>query len=220
MRGHSVGGFGSVTTNKVIASVVADLLGLYVQAFPKYGAEKKGLPTTYYLTVAREPIRIHSELRVVDFVVVNDFDAFFYTRPLAGLVRGGSLFIQSEHDSAEILWKALPWKVRDEIVEKDLTVYYLDTLAIARDVAPTPDLEERMQGIVLLGVFLKVAPFIREQNLPEEEVWKAVEAVLRKYFGKRGEAVVQANLEAVRRGFREVQTIPTELMVSSHVQEV
>ena len=220
MRGHSVGGFGSVTTNKVIASVVADLLDLYVQAFPKYGAEKKGLPTTYYLTVAKEPIRIHSELRVVNFVVVNDFDAFFYTRPLAGLTPGGSLFIQSEHDSAEALWKALPWKVRDEIVEKDLTVYYLDTLAIARAVAPTPDLEQRMQGIVLLGVFLKVAPFIRERNLPEEEVWKAVEGVLRKYFGKRGEAVVQANLEAVRRGYREVQTIPTDLMVGSHVQEV
>ncbi|MCF6192460.1 MAG: 2-oxoacid:acceptor oxidoreductase family protein, partial [Candidatus Hydrothermae bacterium] len=52
MRGHSVGGFGSVTTNKVIATLVADLFDLHVQAYPKYGAEKKGLPTTYYLTVA------------------------------------------------------------------------------------------------------------------------------------------------------------------------
>src|SRR5947207_8066749 len=31
MRGHSVGGFGSVTTNKVIASVASDLFGLYAQ---------------------------------------------------------------------------------------------------------------------------------------------------------------------------------------------
>ena len=40
MRGHSVGGYGSVTTNKVIATIVGDLFDLYVQAYPKYGSEK------------------------------------------------------------------------------------------------------------------------------------------------------------------------------------
>ncbi|MCI0450687.1 MAG: pyruvate ferredoxin oxidoreductase, partial [Chlorobi bacterium] len=49
MRGHSVGGYGSVTTNKVIASLVEEIFNLNVQAYPKYGSEKKGLPTTYYL---------------------------------------------------------------------------------------------------------------------------------------------------------------------------
>ncbi|HXI52251.1 MAG TPA: hypothetical protein VNH84_12115, partial [Candidatus Saccharimonadales bacterium] len=40
MRGHSVGGFGSVTTNKLIASFVGELFNLNVQAYPKYGSEK------------------------------------------------------------------------------------------------------------------------------------------------------------------------------------
>jgi pyruvate-ferredoxin/flavodoxin oxidoreductase len=61
MRGHSVGGFGSVTTNKLIAGFVGELFNIYVQAYPKYGSEKKGLPTTYYLTVAEKHIRTHSE---------------------------------------------------------------------------------------------------------------------------------------------------------------
>ena len=52
MRGHSVGGYGSVTTNKVIATIAGEVFGMDVQAYPKYGSEKKGLPTTYYLTVA------------------------------------------------------------------------------------------------------------------------------------------------------------------------
>ena len=72
MRGHSVGGFGSVTTNKVIATIVGDLFDLYVQAYPKYGSEKKGLPTTYYLTVADEPIRTHCELNFVEGVGDNE----------------------------------------------------------------------------------------------------------------------------------------------------
>ncbi len=52
MRGHSGDGYGSVATNKIIATIIADLFGLQVQAYPMYGSEKKGLPTTYYLTVA------------------------------------------------------------------------------------------------------------------------------------------------------------------------
>jgi pyruvate-ferredoxin/flavodoxin oxidoreductase len=55
MRGHSIGGFGSVTTNKVIASVAADVFGKHVQAFPKYGSEKKGLPTSYHLRSTTSP---------------------------------------------------------------------------------------------------------------------------------------------------------------------
>ena len=46
MRCHSVGGFGSVTTNKVIATIAGNVFGKDVQAYPKYGSEKKGLPTT------------------------------------------------------------------------------------------------------------------------------------------------------------------------------
>ena len=89
MRGHSVGGYGSVTTNKVIASLVEEIFGLDVQAYPKYGSDKKGLPTTYYLTVATEPIREHSEIEHVDFVPINDINAFGVANPLHGLGENG-----------------------------------------------------------------------------------------------------------------------------------
>ena len=38
---------------------------------------------------------------------------------------------------------------------------------------------------------------------------------MRKYFGKRGERVVQDNLNAVRRGFAEVIEIPREVMLAT-----
>jgi len=56
LRGHSIGGFGSVTTNKLVATLAGELFGKVVQAYPRYGSEKKGLPTTYYLTLADRPI--------------------------------------------------------------------------------------------------------------------------------------------------------------------
>ncbi len=41
----------------------AELLGLYIKANPKYGSEKKGQPTTFYATLAHEPIRLNCELQ-------------------------------------------------------------------------------------------------------------------------------------------------------------
>ena len=69
-----------------------------------------------------------------------------------------------------------------------------------------------MQGIVLLGVFLRVTPFQTVHSISDEVLFKGVEKSLRKYFGKRGEQVVQDNLKAVSRGFREVIEIPREVM--------
>ncbi|MDE2484054.1 MAG: 2-oxoacid:acceptor oxidoreductase family protein [candidate division NC10 bacterium] len=215
MRGHSVGGFGSVTTNKVIATIVGDLFGLKVQAYPKYGSEKKGLPTTYYLTVAKERIRTHCELTQVDFVPLNDINAFNLGNPLAGLATDGMVFIQTDKKTPEEVWTRIPDYAKRIIRERRIRVLALDTVKIAREVASSADLEQRMQGIVLLGIFLRCTPFLREQRLSEAQVFSAVERSLRKYFGKRGEQVVQDNLAAVRRGYTEVFEVPVETMAEA-----
>jgi pyruvate-ferredoxin/flavodoxin oxidoreductase len=201
MRGHSVGGYGSVTTNKVIASLVGEIFGLHVQAYPKYGSDKKGLPTTYYLTVAPEPIREHSEMDHVDFVPVHDINAFGAADPLHGLRPGGSLFLQSRGTDDAQVWARLPAAARNTILDRGLRVFYLDAVKIARELAAAPDLQLRMQGIVLLGIFLRVAPFVRARGLSEPQLFEGVEKALRKYFGRRGEQVIASNLAAVKQGY-------------------
>jgi len=208
MRGHSVGGFGSVTTNKVIATIVGDLFDLYVQAYPKYGSEKKGLPTTYYMTAAEEPIRTHCEMNFVEFVPLNDVNAFSTGNPLKGLQPGGTVFVQASHTDPQLVWANIPAYARRLIHEKNLRVLYLDAAAIAREVASESDLQVRMQGIVLLGVFLKSTPFLERRQISQTDLMVGVEKSLRKYFGKRSEQVVQDNLTCVRRGFADVQEIP------------
>jgi pyruvate-ferredoxin/flavodoxin oxidoreductase len=70
----------------------------------------------------------------------------------------------------------------------------------------------RMQGIVTLGAFLKLTPYAKESGVSDEQVMAGVEKALRKYFGKRGERVVQDNLTCVRRGYTETREIPRELI--------
>jgi pyruvate-ferredoxin/flavodoxin oxidoreductase len=212
MRGHSVGGYGSVTTNKVIATIAGEVFGMDVQAYPKYGSEKKGLPTTYYLTIAKDHIRVHSELEHVEFIPLNDVNAFNLENPLAGLADNGMVFVQSQKTNPAEIWAAIPAWARKEIVQKNVRLFALDTVAIAREVSSLADLQQRMQGIVLLGVFLRVTPFQSEHAISQEVLFQGVEKSLRKYFGKRGEQVVRDNLKAVSRGYSEVIEIPREVM--------
>src|SRR5690242_82794 len=135
MRGHSVGGFGSVTTNKVIATIAGQVFGKDVQAYPKYGSEKKGLPTTYYLTIADSHIFTHSELARVDLVVLNDTNAMFSGNPLTGMVDGGAIFMQSPYTSAADVWARIPLEHKRTIRKRNLRLYFIDMVKIARDVA-------------------------------------------------------------------------------------
>lgn len=207
MRGHSVGGFGSVTTNKVIATIAGDVFGKDVQAYPKYGSEKKGLPTTYYLTIADEHILTHSELEHVDLVILNDVNAIL-GNPLKGLLAGGAIFMQAADAEPRKVWNRIPPRHQETIRSKDLHVYFTDTVKIAREVAREADLQMRMQGIVTLGAFLKLTPYAQQSGMSDDVVMAGVEKALRKYFGKRGEHVVQDNLTCVRRGYTELQEIP------------
>src|SRR6185437_6019272 len=135
MRGHSVGGFGSVTTNKVIATIAGNVFGKDVQAYPKYGSEKKGLPTTYYLTVAVSHINIHCELEMVDLLCINDPTAMLSPLTLKGLVAGGAIFMQSPYTDPAEVWKRFPAENRRWIKDNNIRVYYCDMVKIAREVA-------------------------------------------------------------------------------------
>src|SRR5260370_11560688 len=70
----------------------------------------------------------------------------------------------------------------------------------------------RMQGIVLLGAFLGLTPYAEESQMSDDHVYAGVEKALRKYFGKRGDRVVQDNLNCVKRGYSELKEIPRAVM--------
>jgi pyruvate-ferredoxin/flavodoxin oxidoreductase len=212
MRGHSIGGFGSVTTNKVIATIGGEVFGKDVQAYPKYGSEKKGLPTTYYLTIADSHIYSHAELEHVDLVVLNDTTALQSGNPLSGVVPGGAIFMQSPFSDPADVWARIPPHHKKTIRENDMRIYYTDMVKIAREVTSVGDLQMRMQGIVLLGAFLHLTPYSRDLGMSDDEVFGGVEKALRKYFGKRGDRVVQDNLTCVKRGYHEMQEVPASLI--------
>jgi len=212
VRIHSIGGWGAVTTGKNLAMTLFELLGWDIKANPKYGSEKKGQPTTYYLSAAPEPIRVNCEYSQVDVVLSPDPQVFLHTNALAGLAKGGVFVIQSNLDSAAAVWATFPMAIQKTIVEQGIRVYYLDAFQIARDEASNADLQLRMQGNAFQGAFFRASDVKERAGLSEENLFKAIENQLEAKFGKKGKRVVEDNLRVVRRGYEELKQIPTEAM--------
>lgn len=214
VRVHSVGGFGSVTTNKVIATMLADIFGFKVQAAPKYGSEKKGLPTNSFLQVTRDQkILTHCDLIQVDFVPLMDPTTWYMGNPLVGMGQGGIVFQHTDETTPEALWDSLPPYAKYFMRENGVRFYGVDTIEIARESCLSdPSLIQRFQGVVLLGVFLRVTPFQSDSGLNEDDLFRAVRKPLEKYFGKRGAKVVDDNLDAVKKGYARVMEVSREIM--------
>ena len=83
------------------------MLGLHSKSAPKYGSEKSGAPTNYYITLSPEPVKItNAELEDVEIVVSPDHKVFSHTNPLRGLARGGTFILQSHLAPLEVWQRA------------------------------------------------------------------------------------------------------------------
>jgi Pyruvate/2-oxoacid:ferredoxin oxidoreductase gamma subunit len=58
-----------------------------------------------------------------------------------------------------------------------------------------------MQGMALVGVFLRVAPFVAAAGISREALFASVGRQLVRFFGKRGQSVIEANLTLVREAY-------------------
>ncbi|MDO8544512.1 MAG: 2-oxoacid:acceptor oxidoreductase family protein, partial [Opitutaceae bacterium] len=224
VRFHSIGGWGMITTGKNLGSIIGDfgsfisernpaydadgflIEKLFVMANPKYGSEKKGAPTNYYLTVAPSTIKVNCELNHVDVVLCCDPKAFTHTNPLEGLKKGGSLVWESS-ESPEAAWERVPAKYRQWIQENNIRIFILPGFDIARKATTQTELQLRMQGNSFLGAFFRVSPFLTSFGISEEQFHKVVHKQYVKKFGRFGDAVVTSNMTVMTEGFSRVVEI-------------
>jgi len=199
IRFHSVGGYGTIATGKLLTDILAGVLGMHSKSAPKYGSEKSGAPTNYYITLSPEPVLItNAELEDVEVVISPDHKVFIHTNPLKGLVEGGTFILQSDLSPAEV-WRELPKHARRTIRDKKIRFLVVDAFAVAKKHAPTPDLETRMMGIAFIGAVAAHVDRVSE-GASAEAIREKVRAQIVKKFGSKGEAVVEGNMAVIHDG--------------------
>ena len=97
IRIHSRGGQGGVTAARMMASAaVKD--GKFATACPFYGAERRGAPIVSFVRIDERPVRIYSQIKKPDMIIVLDPTVMDTVNVLDGLKEGGEIFINTHED--------------------------------------------------------------------------------------------------------------------------
>ncbi|MDR2112383.1 MAG: 2-oxoacid:acceptor oxidoreductase family protein, partial [Candidatus Accumulibacter sp.] len=206
VRFHSVGGYGTIASGKLLTDILAGVLDMHSKAAPKYGSEKSGAPTNYYITLSPEPIKItNAELEDVEVVISPDHRSFIHTNPLKGLAEGGTFILQSASEPEKV-WEELPARARKTIREKKINFFVIDAFAVAKKHAPTPELATRMMGIAFIGAVAGHVPQVTA-GASAEAILEKVKKQITKKFGTKGAAVVEGNMEVIREGIEATRRV-------------
>lgn len=206
IRFHSVGGYGTVATGKLLTDILAGVLGMHSKSAPKYGSEKSGAATNFYLTLSPEPVLLtNAELEDVEVVISPDHMVFAHTNPLKGLVDGGTFILQTDAEPAEV-WATLPAWARRTIRERRIRLLVLDAFRVAATHAPTPELQTRMMGIAFVGAVVGHVDRVA-RGAPAEAVLDKVRDQIAAKFGRKGEAVVEANMAVIVDGMAATRVV-------------
>jgi pyruvate ferredoxin oxidoreductase gamma subunit len=92
IRIHSRGGQGGVTAARLVA-LAAFRDHKYATACPFYGAERRGAPVVSFVRIDDNPIKVYSQIRKPDMVVVLDNSVMDVVDVLQGLRPGGSVLL-------------------------------------------------------------------------------------------------------------------------------
>ncbi len=172
IRFHGRGGQGAVTAANLLADA-AVREGKYAQAFPYFGAERRGAPVVAFARISDRPIETHARIENPDIVVVLDPKIFELVDVTSGLKKGG-LVVANHPDRPP--------------VKGDYRVFCVDATRIALDlglvVSGWP-----VVNTTMLGALVKASGVVRAESV--------VEAIRSQFSGKIAELNARAVLRAV-----------------------
>jgi len=92
---HGRGGQGSVTAANLLVAAALKDGNKGVQAFPFFGAERRGAPVRAFARISDEEIHLRSEVYTPDIVIVLDESIMEIVDVFKGLKKGGKILINT-----------------------------------------------------------------------------------------------------------------------------
>jgi pyruvate ferredoxin oxidoreductase gamma subunit len=150
--------------------------GKYAQAFPAFGAERRGAPVQAFIRISDQPIRIRAEVTEPDIVMVLDPGLLTIVKVTAGLNKNGLVVVNA---------KSI------ENVPADIRATYrvatIDASHVAKEVLGVP-----IVNTTMLGALIKASGVVRLDSIAEP---------LKHRFGK----LAEKNQAAMKRAYDETQ---------------
>jgi pyruvate ferredoxin oxidoreductase gamma subunit len=182
IRWHGRAGQGVVTAAVTLADVISAEEGLYVQAFPEFGAEKRGAPILAFNRISKKPIRSHSQVYYPDIVVVTD-PSLLGTVDISSGAKEDAIFLLNTIFDLDL--------VRNRVSLGDKKIYALDAYAIAED-----ELGRPIPNVPMVSALVKITGLMDLDKFTKN---------IRVSLGKKlRPEVVEKNMKTIERAFKEV----------------
>ena len=181
-----LGSDGTVGANKNSVKIIGESTSMFAQGYFVYDSKKSGSTTASHLRFGPQRIEGSYLIDRASFVACHDFGLIEKVDVL-GQAERGAIFLLNSPYSAEEVWEHLPVEVQRQIIDKDLRFYVVDGYAVAE----AAGLGRRVNTV------LQTCFFALTQILPTDQAVEEIKAFIKKSYGRRGEAVLKRNYDAV-----------------------
>ena len=188
-----LGADGTVGANKNSIKIIGDNTDMYAQAYFDYDSKKSGGVTMSHLRFGKKPIKSTYLIHKANFVACHNPSYVDKYNMVQELVDGGTFLLNCSWDM-EGLEKHLPGQVKAFIANHGIKFYVIDGIKIGKEIG----LGGRI-NTVLQSAFFKLANII-----PEERAIELMKAAAKATYGRKGDAIVQMNYDAIDAGAKQV----------------
>lgn len=201
-----LGADGTVGANKNSIKIIGDGTDYFSQGYFVYDSKKSGSITISHLRFGPNPIRAPYLIgeKQASFVACHQF-SFLERLDMLKFAKPGGVFLINSLYGPDEVWDQLPIEVQNQILGKNLRLYVIDGYDVARQAG--------MGGRV--NTIMQTCFFAISGILEREEAIKQIKKSILKTYGKRGEAVVQQNYQAVDKTLANLHEVKLPRSASS-----
>ncbi len=198
---YGLGSDGTVGANKNSIKIIGDHTDKYAQAYFAYDSKKSGGLTVSHLRFGDVPIRSTYLIDAADFIACHN-PAYVTMYDMVSSLKDGGTFLLNSQWEPEDMDEHLPAAMKQLLAKKHAKFYTINAIALAAKVGMGGRINTIMQA-----AFFKLANII-----PYADADQYMKAYAKKTYGKKGDAVVQKNWDAIDiaiSGLKEVK-VPAE----------
>jgi pyruvate-ferredoxin/flavodoxin oxidoreductase len=202
-----LGADGTVGANKNSVKIIGEETPNYAQGYFVYDSKKSGTRTVSHLRFGPRPIHSAYGITKASFIAVHQFGFLERYNVLEAAQKGATFLLNSPYGPDEV-WDHLPKPVQEQVVAKHLRFFVIDGYNVAAQTG---------MG-VRINTIMQTCFFAISGVLPRDEAIAQIKNAIQKTYGKRGEAVVQRNYQAVDASLAHLHEVETPGRVTSAIE--
>ncbi|CAN5553800.1 pyruvate:ferredoxin (flavodoxin) oxidoreductase [soil metagenome] len=194
---YGLGADGTVGANKASVKIIAEGTDLHAQGYFVYDSKKSGSMTISHLRFGPQPIASTYLVDEADFVACHQFGLLGKARMLDHARHGATFLLNAPYGPNE-LWPHLPAEVQQQLVDKQISLWVIDALAVAAEAGMGNRINTIMQPC-----FFKLSGV-----LPADEAIAHIKRFVEQTYAKRGQEIIARNFAAIDMSLANLQRVP------------